>query len=259
MSDFKGALRRSLFLFICNFFKGEGVGVGIKRKKICAFFAFLLISFLSYTGTYASGYIGKTFAVFDFIPDSTAENDPDLDYLAVWLGLMVSKNLQLHETVKVVERKELISILEELNLGSSEIVSSGERLKLGKLTGADYLVFGSYVKAGTQIMLSARLVNSRSAIVVKSNNVFGTETDIDNLTAALSYKLLKDSGLSISREDIRQTGKSNLSRIGAYYLQGLDLEKKHDYEGAIDAYKKALSIDHDNPWVKKRIKSILVQ
>lgn len=218
----------------------------------------MFLSFLSSTGASATGYVGKTFAVFDFLPDSTAENDPDLDYLAVWLGLMVSNNLQQHETVTVVERKKLISILEELDIGSSEITSSGTRLELGKLTGADYLVFGSYVKAGTQIMLSARLVNSRSAIVVKSNNVFGQESDIDNLVAALSFKLLKDAGLAISREEIRQTGGGDdLSRIGAYYMQGLNLEKMHDYKGALDAYKKALSIDHHNPWVKKRIKNII--
>ena len=229
-------------------------------KMAFAVSAVVLFCLAECNEAFAAGYIGRTFAVFDFLPDSTAENDPDLDYLAVWLGLAISNGLQKNETVTVVERKKLVAILEELSLGSSDIVSAGTRLNLGRLTGADYLVFGSYVKAGSQIMLSARLVNSRSGVIIKSNNVFGPGKEIDKLALSLSEKLLKDAGIAAEREESRQTGrKTDLSRIGAYYLKGLELEKRHDYEGAVEAYKKVLKIDRDNPWVRKRIKRILVQ
>lgn len=48
------------------------------------------------------------------------------------------------ETYTLVEREKLLLVLEELNLGSSELVSPDTRLEIGRLVGAKWMVFSVY-------------------------------------------------------------------------------------------------------------------
>ncbi|MHB0969464.1 MAG: CsgG/HfaB family protein [Thermoanaerobaculia bacterium] len=59
------------------------------------------------------------------------------------LSGMLSNELAAMEKFKVVERNKLERVLDEQDLGESGRVAKGTAAKLGKLTGAQYLVFGT--------------------------------------------------------------------------------------------------------------------
>ena len=59
------------------------------------------------------------------------------------LSGMLSNELSSNGDFRVVERAKLEKVLEEQNLAASGRVKSGTGAKMGQVTGADYLVFGT--------------------------------------------------------------------------------------------------------------------
>jgi curli biogenesis system outer membrane secretion channel CsgG len=59
------------------------------------------------------------------------------------LSGMLSNELQSSGDFRIVERSKLQNVLEEQNLAASGRVRSGTGAKMGQVTGADYLVFGT--------------------------------------------------------------------------------------------------------------------
>ena len=68
----------------------------------------------------------------------------------------------------VVERQHLAMVLEELSLGSSLVADRQTQLKLGDITGAQLMVFGSYQVIENQLRLDVRLVEVESGRVINA-------------------------------------------------------------------------------------------
>lgn len=105
-------------------------------------------------------------AVFDF------ENLSPLDAAQADLtDLLTSKSIETIEDIgryDVVERQRLAMVLEELNLGSSMMVDRQTQLRLGDITGARLMVFGSYQVIVDQLRLDVRLVDVESGRVINA-------------------------------------------------------------------------------------------
>lgn len=108
----------------------------------------------------------RTIAVWDL------ENLNQTDSMALDLGeLLANKVIEaLSESGKwnVVEREQLIVALEELNLGATSMVSDSTRLKIGKIVGAHYMVFGHYMQMMQMMQLNLRLVDVATGQILKS-------------------------------------------------------------------------------------------
>src|SRR6058998_2680807 len=83
----------------------------------------------------------QTVAVFPFANDGVAGHER-LDFLCDWLADSLGAALQSSGDLRVVERRELLKILQEQKLGSSALASKEGRLELGKIAGAQTLIFG---------------------------------------------------------------------------------------------------------------------
>src|SRR5215813_4577923 len=108
-------------------------------KKLLLGAAIALASVAASGSVFAAG--GPTLGVAEFTNQSGA---------AWWRGGvgwelsgMLSNELASSGTFHVVERQKLEKVLEEQNLGASGRVAPGQGAKIGKLTGAQYLVFGT--------------------------------------------------------------------------------------------------------------------
>lgn len=98
----------------------------------------------------------------DLSPSRAAQ--PDLGEL---LSGRIIETLS-HREYTVIERERLLLALQELNLGSSMLVDETTRLKLGKLMGARYMVFGGYQVIGGQMRLDLRMVEVETGKVLKA-------------------------------------------------------------------------------------------
>lgn len=67
---------------------------------------------------------------------------------------------------QVIERERLVRILEELNLGSGELADEETRLRLGRIAGAQRMVFGSYLVIEGTARIDLRLVEVETGRVL---------------------------------------------------------------------------------------------
>lgn len=106
-------------------------------------------------GTFARSASGRTVAVFEL---------PDLESRITNLGRLVSEQLttelvqQTQGRASVVERRQVIQMLTELNLLNTDLTSS-EAARVGRMLGADAIVVGSAAVVGSQVVVNARLVD----------------------------------------------------------------------------------------------------
>lgn len=118
----------------------------------------------------------QTIAVWDL------ENLNQTETAALDLGeLLANKVIEaLAESGRwtVVEREQLILALEELNLSSTSMVLDSTRLEIGKIVGAKYMVFGSYMQMMQMMRLNLRLVDVETGRVLKASEKSTFEEDI---------------------------------------------------------------------------------
>ncbi|MGA1875112.1 MAG: CsgG/HfaB family protein [bacterium] len=109
---------------------------------------------------------GATIAVWDLDNLSpSASGNPDMGQI---LSTRITETIMSGGKVTVIERERLLLALEELNLGSSSLADEATRLKLGRLVGAQAMVFGAYQVFGQTMRLDLRLVEVGTGKVMKA-------------------------------------------------------------------------------------------
>ena len=115
-------------------------------------------------------------AVWDLENLNPAETiGPDMGEL---LAAKVIETLKESGAFQVVERERLILALEELNRGSSSLVNEATRLKIGRIMGARFMVFGGYFVLGDMMRLDLRLVEVETGSIVKAAQKTATAGDL---------------------------------------------------------------------------------
>ncbi|MFU2519025.1 MAG: CsgG/HfaB family protein, partial [Clostridiales bacterium] len=81
----------------------------------------------------------------------------------------------------VVERNKLEEVLKELKLGQTRSFDSATTARIGKLLGAEYLVFGSYFEFLGRFRIDARVVKVETGQVVASVGAAGKVDEFELL------------------------------------------------------------------------------
>jgi TolB-like protein len=111
------------------------------------------------------GETGGTIAVWDL--DDLSLTKGAQRHLGEILSGKIIEVLKNRDYV-VVERQRLLLALEELRLGTTQLVDEATRLKLGKMLGVKRMVFGGYQIIGDQMRLDLRLVEVETGKVKKA-------------------------------------------------------------------------------------------
>ena len=107
-----------------------------------------------------------TVAVWDLEDVSVAPRvDPNLNE---FISAEIIQAVQNNGDFTVVEREQLLLILEELSLGTSELADEATRLRIGEMLGAQLMIFGAYQTIGDQTRIDLRLVEVESGAVVNA-------------------------------------------------------------------------------------------
>jgi curli biogenesis system outer membrane secretion channel CsgG len=134
---------------------------------------------------------GVGVAVWDLVDHShLSEARPELAEL---LSTQIIDTLKQKRDYTVVERERLLLALEELGLGTTLLVDSATRLRLGRLVGAKLMVFGGYMIIRNLMRLDLRLVDVETGATLKAASQTATATDITAVLAvarAVTEKLL---------------------------------------------------------------------
>jgi curli biogenesis system outer membrane secretion channel CsgG len=111
---------------------------------------------------------GGALAVWDIENLTPGVHNTPAD-LGELLSNTIVEAIQSSGKFTVVEREKLLLALEELHLGSSALADESTALRLGKLVGAKWMVFGAYQVIGETMRLDLRRVNVETGSVVKAS------------------------------------------------------------------------------------------
>jgi curli biogenesis system outer membrane secretion channel CsgG len=108
----------------------------------------------------------STIAIWDF--DHALYGGSGTPELGEVLAGRVTEAISKKGVYTVVERQRLLLALEELHLGTSALADESTRLRLGKMVGAQLMIFGGYQVSGDKMRLDVRLVNVETGALIKA-------------------------------------------------------------------------------------------
>ena len=105
----------------------------------------------------------------------------------------IGEQLLRHSRARLVERALLDKLVEELRLGTSELIDQRTALTLGNILAARLIVTGQMVYSGPQMQVSIRLIETETGqIVAALNEAFGSAVQAATVAERLSKELLKE-------------------------------------------------------------------
>lgn len=187
----------------------------------------------------------NTLAVLDFENNSFFKPK---EYSALSKGFaeMMITELSHVGSIHVVERQKLRTLLDELKLSQTGIASEKSSVHVGKMLGAQHLVFGGYmVTLDNKIRIDVRIVEVETGLTVKAGEVTGKTKQILSLIKKLSKKIIKDLNIRMTKEEKKSLEKSQQldMEVVVLYSRGVEFEDALEWEKAKECYVKALQIE----------------
>lgn len=149
------------------------------------------------------------------------ENMDDNDqhnYLGGLISAILREDLSTAEGISLLDRRSITSVLDEQRLQISGLFDESEAVEAGKLLGSDYLVGGSFIVIGTEVLLDLTLIDVETAEVISFSSRGDTEDIIHTAAEKISRKLTgsrtlfrtADSAVPILRQELLPPGKLKL-------------------------------------------------
>lgn len=199
----------------------------------------------------------QTVAVFPFENNAVTDRER-LDFLRDWLADSIAARLEQTGELRVVERQSLLEVLQEQKLGASQLASPETRLRLGRISGAQTMIFGGFAAVGETLEIDARVADVESGAILKSASSVGEAARMREVSAELCDKLVADLGLTVTRR-ATELGvlDTNALRGAEFYYTGVAQERSGKRDEAIESYRHALELDHDDQQARERLQHLL--
>ncbi|MFA6541941.1 MAG: tetratricopeptide repeat protein [Bacteroidota bacterium] len=170
----------------------------------------------------------------------------EYDPLQKGLAEMIITDLSKVKALKIVERIRLQKLIEEMNLGETDLVDPKTAPRLGKLLGAYRLIKGSFFELQQdKVNIDAFVARTKTGALDVTTNISGKMENFFRLEKDLVFNILDEMKIKISdneREAILEIPTENFFAF-LQYSRGLELEDQGLYAQASQAYSQAVQAD----------------
>jgi TolB-like protein len=212
------------------------------------------VFFICFAAALASEGV-PTLAILDFENNSFYKPE-DYKSLSKGLAEIMVTELSRAGSIHVVERQKLRTIMDEMKLAQSGLISEESSVQVGKLLGAQHLVFGGYmVMMDQKIRIDVRIVEVETGLTLKAGEVTGKTKEILTLVQKLGNKILKDLNIKIAEGSESQPGKISEDAL-ILFSKGVEFEDKGEGAKALEFYRKALKLEPGFAQAKTRIEKL---
>ena len=149
--------------------------------------------------------------------------------------------LVVNPDLYLVEREEIQKLQDETELNLSGLVSPGQAIQVGHLTGAKIIVTGSIVTAGNHQYLIAKIIGTETSRVLGASSKGEVGDDIDKMVKSLASRvtdtLLKRSSDLVASPKTQNDQIEDLRVIlgkGKRPSVWIDVEEQHIGQSSID-------------------------
>lgn len=197
----------------------------------------------------------KTIAIMQFDNYSVGKYQTELGLIAKGLADMFAIDFGKVSDLRVVERDKINFVLKEMELQESGKVDEATAVKVGKILGAQYMVFGSITQLDDKnTRMVVRAVKVETSEIVASVDKEG-KPEYFNLEKSLVGELAQKLDVKLNDKAIKllQQGGTSSADAATYYSKGLDYMDKYDYKNAYESFKKAYEVDPKFPEAKQKM------
>jgi TolB-like protein len=195
-----------------------------------------------------------TVAVADFEGGSVSP-DKGTEFWRRALATFMIADLACSNNLRLVDREHLAAILREQRLSASDLSDPATRMRVGKILGARYFIFGTYTIVGGGAALTARMDSVETGQIIEAKSVSGNTEQMRGLSQNLAADFLASLNQTAAFKEARSASGAGAPPVGAaaYYDQGLIDEQHGDYGRAIDEYVHALALDPSFRQARERL------
>lgn len=196
----------------------------------------------------------QTIAVLDFEdntpPEASSVNH--MEYLHRAMSELLADNLSRTSGFHLVERLKLQDALDEQKIGSSDLADDDGKVRLGKIVGAQAMVFGSFFSIDGMVRADVRVVDVATSQILFSDSVTGNATDVFGLMQSSADQIAKKLGGMPSRE-----GRSFSPDIWREYDAALALMDSSKYGESLSALQNLLTKHGDFSPAERQVAAVL--
>lgn len=197
----------------------------------------------------------QTVAIMEFDNYSVGKYQEELGFITKGLADFFEADFSKISSLRVVERDKIDFILQELELTKSGQVDAATAAKVGKLLGAQLMIFGSIVQLddkNTKMLVKA--VKVETSEIVTSVEKEG-KPDYFKMEKELVTELAEKLNLSLNEDTqklIKAAGTES-NDAATLYAKGLYYQDRYDYKKAYDYFRQAYEIDGNFAEAKKKM------
>jgi TolB-like protein len=161
-------------------------------------------------------------------------------------GMLVSE-LSLHPDARLVDRSETQRILQQQDLGESGHVNAVTAADIGRLVGADYVVFGTFVDIYGKFRIDARIVDVEIGKIIHVATASDDRENLFRVVQALAQEVLADLEFPPLSGDIEagRAGRNVPTDAVTFYGRALWYQDRRETSRAAEFYRRALEVFPD--------------
>ncbi len=160
-----------------------------------------------------------TVAIMDFDNNSIGEDATQFANIGRGMCQMLITDLSEVPSLRLVEREKIQFVLDELKLQASGAVDKSTAARVGKLVGAQALLFGGVMVNGKDVNVTWRLVSVETGEILKASQTQGRTRDLFQVEKDLGKALTTSLKVEVSKDverKIENTERPNLDATLAY-------------------------------------------
>src|ERR1051325_1035929 len=128
-------------------------------------------------------------AVLNFENASLGGNKGDYDLIGKGIQDMLINDLAANPNFLLVDRSQIQKVLEEQNLTKTGAIDPATAVRLGKIMGAHYVIYGSFMNAPGGAVLTAHTTDMETSQIQNPIKVNGTPADVLRMISDMSSRV----------------------------------------------------------------------
>jgi TolB-like protein len=163
----------------------------------------------------------ETLAILPFENNSLTDAERYGPLAKGFAAMLTTDMGQKVPALKMVERTRIDALLRELQLGMSGVVDEVTAVRAGRILGAQYIAFGSFMVLEGKVRIDIRIIRVETSEVTAADSVTGQSGEVLALISRLARNIAASFRGSISAASTSPAGKGKLD-AALYFSRGLE-------------------------------------
>lgn len=182
-----------------------------------------------------------TLAVLDLKDGGSMGPDvQDLSNLGAGIAMMLTTEMMRNPRAEMVERDQIKQLVAEQGLTLSGMVDEETAIEVGRLVGAQYMLFGTYTDVMSRLRVDVRVVDVETGRLRQAKEVTRPRDEIFETVAELAERVFEDLELEPA-DDLPRREPAPATAV-IFFSKGIGHEDRGEPDQAAAMYRRALQI-----------------